>query len=233
MRVTLLLAAVLFCSAILYGQEPSDSPVANPGRRRPTVSTPATITPVGYLQFETGTLDATDSPEFSSRTSVNEVLKFSVSHRFEFFAASEPFVHHRANEKTGNGTAEVFLRLQGVVHHREAANLKVAMSYVQRIDDGGVPEFDVSSARNSCLLLASADVKGFHYDANAMFNEVIQAGTHRAQFGQSFPISHPVNKKVEYPVRYGISLSRSCEAMPSIISGRSARYAHPASALLN
>ena len=39
-------------------------------------------------------------------------------------------------------------------------------------------------------------MKGFHYDANAMFNEVIQAGRHRAQFGQSFPISHPVNKKV-------------------------------------
>jgi hypothetical protein len=65
-----------------------------------------------------------------------------------------------------------------------------------------------------------------------MFNEVTQAGTHRAQFGQSFAIPHPVNKKVEYPVRYGISLSRSCEAMPSVISGRSARYAHPASALL-
>ena len=139
MRVTLLLAAVLFCSAILYGQEPSDSPVANPNRRRPHFVHTSDYHTVGYLQFETGTLGETDSPEFSSRTSVNEVLKFSVSHRVEFFAASEPFVHHRANEKTGNGTAEVFLGLQGVVHHGEGANLKVAMSYVQRIYDGGVP----------------------------------------------------------------------------------------------
>jgi hypothetical protein len=82
------------------------------------------------------------------------------------------------------------------VHHGEGANLTVAMSYVRRIYNGGVPEVDVSSARNSRLLLASADVKGFHYDANAMFNDVIESGTHRAQFGQSLTMSHPVNKKV-------------------------------------
>ena len=36
-----------------------DAPVANPAR--PTVSTPATLTPVGYLQFETGILACTGS----------------------------------------------------------------------------------------------------------------------------------------------------------------------------
>jgi hypothetical protein len=40
-------------------------PEVNPGR--PTVSTPATLTPVGYLQFETGVLFAQDSTEFSNR----------------------------------------------------------------------------------------------------------------------------------------------------------------------
>ena len=34
----------------------ADDPVANPGR--PTVSNPATLTPVGYFQFETGVLAA-------------------------------------------------------------------------------------------------------------------------------------------------------------------------------
>jgi hypothetical protein len=43
-------------------------------------------------------------------------------------------------------------------------------------------------------LLASADVKGFHYDANAMFNEVIEGTTHRVQFGQSLTIAHPLSK---------------------------------------
>jgi hypothetical protein len=189
-----LLAGLLVWSAISQGQESEESLAANPGR--PTVSTPATLTPVGYLQFETGAVGATHSPEFSSRTSVNEVLKFSVSPRFEFIAASEPFVHYRADNQTANGTAEVFLGLQGVVHHGEGASPTIAVSYSRRIYDGGVPEFDIGSSRNSCLLLASADAKGFHYDANAMFNEVIQGATHRAQFGQSLTISHPLNKKV-------------------------------------
>src|SRR5450432_3559397 len=48
-------------------------PAANPAR--PTISNPATLTPVGYLQFETGVLGAADSPEFSSRTGMNEVIK--------------------------------------------------------------------------------------------------------------------------------------------------------------
>src|SRR5262245_18761261 len=100
----------------LCGQD-ADPPAANPGR--PTVSTPATITPVGYLQFETGFLGANHSPEFSSRQSVNEILKFSVSKRFELLAASEPFVHYTTENNTANGTAEVFLGVQGIAYHGE------------------------------------------------------------------------------------------------------------------
>jgi hypothetical protein len=192
MRASLLFAALLIGSAVLHGQESEDSPVANPGR--PTVSTPATITPIGYLQFETGALGATDSPEFSSRISMNEVLKFSVSSRFEFIAASEPLVHYRAGNQTADGTAEVFFGLQGVVRRGEGTKPTIAMSYVRRIYDGGAPELDYGSPRNSALLLASADVKGFHYDANAMFNEVIEGTTHRVQFGQSLTIAHPLSK---------------------------------------
>src|SRR6201987_530226 len=59
-----------------------DEPEANPGR--PTVSTPATITPVGYLQFETGFLPAYQSPEFSPRYSLSEAIKLAVTPRLEF-----------------------------------------------------------------------------------------------------------------------------------------------------
>jgi len=112
-----------------------DEPEANPGR--PTVSTPATITPVGYLQLETGFLGAWHSPEFSSRESVNEVLKFAVSGRFEFLTAVEPFVHYqRSGEQPENGTGEVFLGVQGIVHHGEGANPTIAVSYFRRIYDG-------------------------------------------------------------------------------------------------
>jgi len=44
------------------------------------------------------------------------------------------------------------------------------------------------------VFYASADVRGFHYDANAVFNEVLQSSVHRLQFGQTRSISHPIAK---------------------------------------
>jgi hypothetical protein len=170
-----------------------DEPEANPGR--PTVSTPATLTPVGYLQFETGVLGASHSPEFSSRYGFNEVMKLSVSHHLELIASAEPLVHYRADGTSAIGTAEVFLGAQAVVSHGEGSKPTIATSYFRRVYDGGVPEVDFGSPRNSFLLLASADVKGFHYDANAILNEQTQGAVHRAQFGQTLSISHPLGRK--------------------------------------
>src|SRR6201984_1030149 len=70
----LLLSLTIVTSAAAQSVQ-ADEPEANPGR--PTVSTPATLTPVGYLQFEQGFLGASDSPEFSSRYGLNEVMKLS------------------------------------------------------------------------------------------------------------------------------------------------------------
>jgi hypothetical protein len=193
LRSTWLNIVLLGISALpTSAQTVLDPLTANPGR--PTVSTPATITPVGYLQFETGSVAAADSAEFSSRQSVSEVMKFSVSPRFEFLVSAEPFVHYTTDTQSANGTGEVFLGVQGIVYHGEGARPTVAVSYFRRMYDGGVPEFDLGSPRNSVVLLASADMKGFHYDANTMFNEVIENTVHRAQFGQSLTISHPVGK---------------------------------------
>jgi hypothetical protein len=174
--------------------EPPDEPEANPGR--PTVSTPATLTPVGYLQFETGVLGASHSPEFSSRYGFNEVTKLSVAPRLELIASAEPLVHYRVGGTSANGTAEVFLGAQAVLSHGEGPKPTIAASYFRRVYDGGVPEVDFGSPRNSFLLLASADVKGFHYDANAIFNEQTQGAAHRAQFGQTLSISHHVVGKL-------------------------------------
>jgi hypothetical protein len=160
------------------------------------VSTPATLTPSGYLQFETGVLGASHSPEFSSRYGFNEVIKLSVKSRFELIAAAEPFVHYRANGASANGTAEVFLGAQAVVSRGERARPTIAASYFRRVYDGGTPEVDFGSPRNSFLLLASADVKGFHYDANAIFNEQTQDAVHRIQYGQTLSISHHVVGKL-------------------------------------
>jgi len=169
-------------------------PEANPGR--PTVSTPATLTPVGYLQFESGFAGANHSPEFSRRYSFNEVVKLSLMPRLELLASAEPTVRATADGTTGNSQGEIFLGAQGVLYRGEGAKPTLAVSYFHRAYDGGAPEFDYGSPVNSLLVLASADVHGFHYDANAFFTEMEQGPVRRAQFGQSLTISHPLFKKL-------------------------------------
>jgi hypothetical protein len=170
----------------------SDEPEANPAR--PTVSNPATLTPVGYLQFETGTLGAANSPEFSTRYEFNEVIKLAVSRRIEFVESSEPAIHYTLNGASANGVGEVFLGAQVVLLPGEGAKPTLSASYSRRIYDGGAPELDFGSPRNSSVFYASADVWGFHYDANAIFNEQIESAVHRLQFGQTLSISHPLGK---------------------------------------
>jgi hypothetical protein len=169
-----------------------EEPEANPAR--PTVSNPATLTPVGYLQFETGTLGALDSPEFSSRVEFNEVIKLAVSRRIEIVEASEPAVHYIVNGISANGIAEVFLGAQIVLLPGEGAKPTFSASYSRRVYNGPAPDLDVGSPRNSAVFYASADVKGFHYDANAVFNEVLEGYVRRLQFGQTLSISHSLGK---------------------------------------
>jgi hypothetical protein len=165
-------------------------PDANPGR--PTVSTPATLTPVGYLQFETGFLGASQSPEFSSRYSFNEVIKFSVSDRIEFLASADPIARSTVDAVSSTQMADYFLGVQGVVIPGQGASPTVAASYFHRVYDGGAPELDFGSPTNSGLILASADIVGLHYDTNAIFNELTQGHIRRAQFGQTLSVSHPI-----------------------------------------
>ena len=127
-----LLAVLAPCAAAQSAT--TDAPDVNPGR--PTVSTPATLTPVGYLQFETGALAASSSPEFSSRYGFNEVIKLSVAPRLEFFAATEPVVHFNADGAAANGMGEVFLGAQVVLVHGKSAKPTLSASYSHRAHDG-------------------------------------------------------------------------------------------------
>jgi hypothetical protein len=191
------LVLIGLCAALTLFARPAagqsgtdDEPAANPAR--PTVATPATLTPVGYLQFETGVLGANHSPEFSSRTSLNEVTKLSVASRLELLASGEPFVHYDSFGQKGNTAADISVGAQAVLRQGEGAAPTVAASYFYHAHDSGGPGLDFGSPANSFLLLASADVKGFHYDVNAMFNELVEGNVRRAQFGQTLSISHPI-----------------------------------------
>ena len=169
-----------------------DEPEANPGR--PTVSNPATLAPVGYVQFETGTLGATGSAEFSTYYEFNEVIKLAVSRRIEFIEASAPAIHTTLNGVPSNGRGEVFLGAQVVLLPGEGAKPTLSASYSRRVYGGTAPDLDIGSPLNSSIFYASADVKGFHYDANAVFNEVLEGSVRRLQFGQTLSISHPLGK---------------------------------------
>jgi hypothetical protein len=171
---------------------PSQTPLANPGR--PTVSTPATLTPIGYLQFETGVLAAWHSPEFSTQQSLGEVTKWTVSRWLELLAGTSPFVH--SDTEPQNGTGDITLGFQGIVRHGEGASPTFALSYFRDVFSGGTPDLDIGSAKNSALVLASADVKSFHYDTNYIFNEMIDdKGVRRAQLGQTLSVSHGLGKE--------------------------------------
>src|SRR3984893_13763915 len=151
-----LVLGVCVHSAAAQSAEP-EGPEANPGR--PTVSPPATLTPAGYIQFETGTLAANHSPEFSSRYNLNEVIKRSVVPRVESLADVEPVAHFTSDGIPGNRAAEVYLGAQAVIRLGGGSKATIAASYLRQVYDGGAPELDFGSPKNSFVLLASADLK--------------------------------------------------------------------------
>jgi hypothetical protein len=165
---------------------------ANPGR--PTVSTPATLTPVGYLQIETGVLGAEKSGEFSNRTGIAAVMKLSITRRIELVTQAEPMVLSDLGAETDRRPGELFAGVQAVIHQGEGAKPTVSLSYFRRLYGSPAPELDIGTNRQSALLLASFDIRKFHIDTNAIVTEQIsdRAAVHRAQFGQTLSISHPL-----------------------------------------
>jgi hypothetical protein len=193
--LVLLIACLVVPDAAAQGVASAASvPAANPGR--PTVTTPATLTAVGYLQFETGGIQAWTSPEFQTRLAMNETVKLNLAPRWQALFVSDPAARYKVNDQTSAGLACYFLGVQAVGHSGQGINPTVAASYLRRVFDGPAPELDYGSPIDSLLLLASADVMGFHYDTNAIFNRMAQNAVHRAQFGQTLSISHPVTKRL-------------------------------------
>ncbi|MCU1254320.1 MAG: hypothetical protein JWM83_619 [Candidatus Angelobacter sp.] len=161
---------------------------ANPGR--PTVSTPATLTPVGYLQFETGVLGAEHSLDLPNQISFNEVMKFSLNERVELLLQTQPFAHSDLGSSRSNDPGDISVGIQAVLLPGTKKRPTVSVSYFRRVFGGTAPDLDIGGNRQSALLLISTDVVGFHVDTNAMFNEQIQDARHRAQFGQTLSIFH-------------------------------------------
>ncbi|MBV8843721.1 MAG: hypothetical protein JO307_13005 [Bryobacterales bacterium] len=179
----------------LFAQTISEPiPEANPAR--PTVSTPATLTPVGYLQFETGSLGAVTSPEFGTRIGINQVTKMAVTPRLQLFVMTEPYVHssNSAGQDRQIHPGEVFIGAQAVVLAGSGILPTVSVAYVRRLYESPAPELDLGTFRESGTLLLSNDMGGFHFDANFIVAEQTAFGTRRAQLNQTLSISHRLGK---------------------------------------
>jgi len=186
---------LLLCSLGVCGvaaaQQPDITPEANPGR--PTVSTPATLTPVGYLQFETGVFGAINSPDFSSRINATEVVKLTVQSRLQLLLESEPLVHTSSEIKLTK-FGDAVLGVQAVLIGAKESPATLSMSFLHKIREAGAPEVDFGAPRNSALILLSSDALGFHFDINGLVNELEEGSIRRTQIGQTLSLSHPLKR---------------------------------------
>ena len=188
----LLFAAATFAPAQQSADEP---PAANPAR--PTVATPATLTPVGYLQFENGGLYASDSGEFATQSSINQVTKLAVNSRLQFLLLSEPFAHSTySGGISSSGAGSVSAGVQGVLLPGSGKRPTVSASYIRLLYGGTAPDIDIGAAKNTAILLVSTDLAGFHFDINGFASEQEGSAVRRAQFGQTVSISHPIGVRV-------------------------------------
>lgn len=174
----------------------STVPEANPAR--PTVSTPATLSPVGYLQFETGILHAVNSTEFSRRIAIEQVTKISIDSRIEFLAVFEPIANSAADVLPVNEPGDIAAGVQVVAIPGKGSRPTIAAQYLRRLYSGSATDLDLGSFVQSAAIFASGDPWGFHYDLNGLVMEQQDdvSKIRKPQFAQTLSISHPVGKVV-------------------------------------
>jgi hypothetical protein len=214
-------ALALWCAPVLLAQEAAKVPEANPSR--PTVTNPATLPPVGYLQFEQGYLGALDSPETETQYGVVQTTKLAVQSHVMVQVAAQPFARSRVEEQPTRDAGDVDAGGEVVVFtpkeseddavkeakdkHRhsyvKAAVPTVTVGYLGRVHAGTAPDLDVGSFRQSLVFLASghAPFVDVHYDTNFIVNEQVgDDGLRRAQFGETFSVDRPIyfNPKLQF-----------------------------------
>jgi hypothetical protein len=172
---------------------PEADPAANPGR--PTIATPATLTPVGYLQLENGVLAGHKSEEFSTLVSLSQVTKLAVHPRLQLIAQFQPIAWSEGEGASRYTTyaGGISAGAQALLYAGQGARPSISVSFLQTTYAGDAPDLDIGSARQSYLALFSFDLGAFHVDANAMFNNQVDSSRH-LQYGQTVSIAHPLKK---------------------------------------
>jgi hypothetical protein len=187
------LAILLVPSEFSLAQETDEVPAANPGR--PTVSSPATLTPVGYLQFENGGLYAAASPGLTAQFSFNQVTKLTVVPRLQFLSSWEPWARSSQSDGSApNQPGGVALGVQAVAISGSGKKPTVSVSYFRSLYGGKTPNLDVGSAFQTGILLLSFDFGSLHVDTNGIVSEQTGDGIRRAQIGQTLSLSRGFGK---------------------------------------
>jgi hypothetical protein len=174
---------------------PADEPAANPGR--PTVSTPATLTPVGYLQLENGVLVGHRSEDFATLLGLNQVTKLAVHPRVQLIAQFQPVAWSEGEGESRFTTyaGGISAGAQVLLYSGKGATPSIAAGFLQTAYAGDAPDLDIGSSRQSYLALFSFDFGAFHADTNTIVNNQADSSRH-LQYGQTLSIAHPLKKTI-------------------------------------
>jgi hypothetical protein len=169
----------------------NSQPAANPAR--PTITNPATLTPVGYLQFEQGYLGSLNSPHTSSQHGLNQSAKITVHPRVMLEVQSQPFAVSKATpgSASSNDAGDVLAGAQVILWnppdntdeditkdiHRHAyvrsALPTIAFTWLERVHAGSAADIDLGSQDRTALFLFSGHAPGLdvHYDINIIASQ--------------------------------------------------------------
>jgi hypothetical protein len=175
-------------------------PEANPGR--PTLTNPAHIPPVGYLQFEQGFVQANGSPSgLDGQFSLVQTVRLAVHPRLMVQFLSQPIAVSRLGAPPANAASsqidpgDLIVGLQGVLVKEAGHRPEIAVSYLHRVRTGSSPDLDVGSFAESAVVLVSGNLGNFHFDTNYIVSEQLANPVRRAQFGQTLSVTHPLFSK--------------------------------------
>ncbi len=169
-----------------------EPPKANPAR--PTITNPATIPPVGYLQLEQGVVQANTSPGLGHQFSIGQTVRLAVHPRVMLEFLSQPFAYTTVPGGATRDAGDLDASIQGILLPGHAHVPTVAVAYQRVVRSGSAPNLDIGSPFQGVTLLISGDLGATHYDANYIVSEVTNAdpALRRAQFAQTVSVGHPI-----------------------------------------
>lgn len=163
---------------------PEGTPAASPAR--PTITGPAHIPPVGYVQFEQGFNKANDSPAGTDPQLAFHKQPRSRSRRASWCSSlRQPYTYDLVAGSPSydlNAPGDLDIGVQGIAHKSAGVVPTVALGFIRRVRAGSAPSLDIGGYSQPTILLLSGDIGKFHYDSNVSFNELSNGAIRRPQF---------------------------------------------------